>query len=206
MDQKNSENLRSNTGQATSATTTSASSLSASTSITKASATPGGSTTQPVVTSVSSNTPNSDRPGLPKEAVIGISIGTVLGAIILAVLGILLWLSERRCSRKSEPSEKKTRKRRREWFPYFQQKGELDAEESRRNESEALGIQRELDSEERHELLVHVPREELRGDECATELDVAGKAQGSDLEAEKVGSCSCDGSKPLIPSYSYLLI
>ena len=65
----------------------------------------------------------------------------------------------------------KRRKRRSGWRAYFQNKGELDAENQRRHEVENTDQRRELDAEVRHELEVIETRQELLGAECAQELE-----------------------------------
>ena len=59
---------------------------------------------------------------------------------------------------------------------------ELDAEEQRRNELEAIRTQQELEAEMLYELPTEERRQELRGHESARELDVPKKTCGSDVE------------------------
>ena len=60
-------------------------------------------------------------------------------------------------------------------MPFLQQKGELDAEEQRKNELAADSLQRGFDSEEKYKLQAEEPRHELRSDEFAQELEVSEK-------------------------------
>ena len=130
------------------------------------------SSTQPRNTQL----PTSSDDDLPYPARIGVTVGVLLGGLMIIVLAILLWRSERRRKRLIRPVEGQTRKRRSwawSWFPYLQQKGELDAEGQRRNELNATVKHRELQEEGLLELLVKEQRQELRSGECATEMGVS---------------------------------
>ena len=77
-----------------------------------------------------------------------IGISTPLGTLAFLALSVSIWAWYRR-----RPSELQTYSRRRSglrsgWRAYFQNKGELDAEEQRRHEAEDTEVRREVDAEE----------------------------------------------------------
>ena len=86
---------------------------------------------------------------------------------------ILYWRQEqRRRNVETRVSEKEDRALCWTRMPWLQQKGELDAEKQVRNELEAAKVQRELEAEAMYELPVEERSRELKGCECAQELDV----------------------------------
>ena len=70
--------------------------------------------------------------------------------------------------------------RRRKWLPYLEPKGELDAEEQRKNELEAIRAAREIYGEAVYELPAEVPRPELKNAECVGHLPVPLRRSGSE--------------------------
>ena len=122
------------------------------------------------------------------KAATGVVIPIV--AIISVVLGILFYLRRRR---KRSGSGKDTHGSEEETQPYLQQKAELEAEEKRRLELEAVEVRYEMDggdhvnemhgSHVRNEIDTVVrpqmpslkETQELRGEECSKELDASSR-------------------------------
>ena len=131
--------------------------------------------------------PNTSVNGLSYPARIGVIAGVLLGGLVIAVLALLLWRSERRRRRALRPIStrsvegKKTHKRRSwtwGWFPYLQQKGELDAEGQRKNELDAAAKRHEMSAEGVHQLPVDEQRQELKDEGRATEMEVSVSSGG----------------------------
>ena len=108
--------------------------------------------------------------GLDVEGKIGVGVGIPIGVVMAALVMALLWRRRRKRAQETRVSEQATKKRRKRWQAYLQNKGELDAEEQRRNEMEASEIRREIDGRERHELEAVARRQELVADENVQEL------------------------------------
>ena len=97
--------------------------------------------TSQLVISPPSVTPSFTSPPshLPREAKIGIGIGISLGAIALITLFISLLTRYRQRHSKSQKQDTRKAKTRIGWRAYFQNKGELDAEEQSKHEAEKFG-------------------------------------------------------------------
>ena len=89
---------------------------------------------------------------------------------VTALLMALLWHRGRKGAQDTRAPRQAIKIERKRWKAYFQEKGELDAEEQRRNEMEASEIRREIDGRERHELEAEDRRQELVGDDHVQEL------------------------------------
>ena len=90
-----------------------------------------------------------------------------LGLLILVLYLRSIW---RQRAALPPLSGRPSKTRRKNWRAYFQDKGELDAEEQRRNELENSEIRHEVELNERHELAVEESRKELKGDDHVQEL------------------------------------
>ena len=131
------------------------------------------------------------------KAATGVVIPVV--AIISLLLGILLYLRRRR---KRSESGKDTHGPEEETQPYLQQKAELEAEEKRRLELEAVEVRYEMDGRDNvnempgndveHEIDTVVrpqmsslnERQELRGEECSRELDASSRPHSGTASLE----------------------
>lgn len=118
--------------------------------------------------------------GLSKRTRAIIITFTILGSLGLGVIGILLL---RRYRRRRSSVSPETENKEENGQPYLQRKAELEAEEKRKQELEALEIRYEADGDHGiHELPSHetkatIPQlQKLRGPEHFTELEVPTKA------------------------------
>ena len=121
--------------------------------------------------SISSSLPSasaSSSSGAHSDIKLGVGIGASIGILILVFLIIIIWRQERRLKPlvKSETDQRKGTIWRDTWIPWLQKKDELDAEEQRRNELEAIGTEQELEANTVPELPTKERRQSWKSKEC----------------------------------------